>query len=95
MGQEQSNYMLAMICAMIANFAQSFGSKNPKSFSPLDFLPKWDGEDSEDKGKSGRAETVEEMKALFHAMAASSKKKEKVKTKKRQERPKRTTPPKS
>lgn len=83
MGNVETTYMLATLCAVVVNVIQSaLGGKGGKqhSITALDFMPDWGGEykESSTKPQSTKAETVDEMKALFQQLASSSSKKRKV-----------------
>jgi hypothetical protein len=66
--------MMASVCAVIVNVLSAmFQSKHShfRAIPPSEFVPKWgEGEDSEElEGFSGKAQTVEEQKALLILLA--------------------------
>jgi hypothetical protein len=90
MGNIESTYMLATLCAVVVNVVQSIFGKAGKhhTITAQDFIPDWGGESerSSSKSKTVRAQTVDEMKALFKQLAATKTKKRVLKappTKKR------------
>ncbi len=77
MGHYQDNYMASMICAVVINVVQSIfhdkKSSKPKTFTPADFMPEWGlAEDSGKPAKPAKAQTIDEMKAVFQQLAGKS-----------------------
>ncbi len=78
MGHYQDNYMAAMICAVVINVVQSIfrdkKSSKPKTFTPADFMPEWGlAEGSGKTAKPAKAQTIDEMKAVFQQLANQAK----------------------
>lgn len=74
-GTERIEYGFAMLCAVIMNIALSvFGKKDAKQFSPLDFMPSWDGSAYKEREET-KKQSVEEMKRILEMIAAGQPKK--------------------
>lgn len=86
-GEWRADFRMAYLSAIVTNIARAiYGEKGAKMAVPLDFMPEWDKENEEDAPISKR-QTPEQMRQILVAIAKEYKKKP--------EKKKRTTPPKS
>lgn len=79
-GQWRADYRLGVLCALIVDIVQRLFARRgatPRRVSPIDYMPDWSGDlremiragGEDDSNNAGRAESVEDMKRLFEAIA--------------------------